>query len=48
MATHPDQALAQGSPALASLMLAHGTAIAQRALPGRSLLVRARRRDRTR
>jgi hypothetical protein len=50
MATHPDQALSTGSPALAPLILALGGALISRALLGRTLvgrtvLSRAVRRD---
>jgi hypothetical protein len=50
MATHPDQALSTGSPALATLILALGSALVSRAvlgrtLVGRTILSRAVRRD---
>ena len=44
MATDPDRAMTDGSPALATLILALGGAIAGRALVGRAVLARVVRR----
>lgn len=45
MATHRDQAMSEGSPALATLILALGGALVGRALVGRTVLARAMRRE---
>ena len=44
MATDPERAMTEGSPALATLILALGGALAGRALVGRAVLTRIVRR----